>query len=138
MGPIHEVDKLDRYRWVFYAAAVYNAVWSIFVVLLPNFYFDLFRVARPSHPALWQCIGMLVGTFAIAYWLIARDPLRYGAFAWVGLLGKVLGPIGMAYEIMNGRLPLGFAWVCLTNDVIWWIPFALFLGEHYRAEKQKL
>lgn len=112
---------------MFYAAAVYNAVWGIAMVAMPNLVFDLLGMARPNYPSLWQCIGMMVGVFAIGYWLLARDPVRYGPIAWIGLLGKVFGPVGLLMSASNGELPWSFGWICLTNDVIWWIPFGMFL-----------
>ena len=121
------MDDLRFYRWLFYAAAAYNAVWGVVMVAMPNLAFDLLVMARPNYPALWQCIGMMVGVFAIGYWLIAQDPVRYGPIAWIGLLGKVFGPIGLLMAALDGELPWSFGWICLTNDVIWWIPFGLFL-----------
>lgn len=117
---------------MFYAAAVYNAVWGIVMVAMPNLMFDLLGMERPNYPSLFQCIGMMVGVYAIGYWLIARDPIRYAPLAWIGLLGKVFGPVGLTFSSLNGELPWRFGWVCLTNDLIWWIPFAMFL---YRVSK---
>ncbi len=121
------MDDLRAYRVVFYAAAIYNALWGILVVAFPNFYFDLLGMTRPNYPPLFQSIGMMVGVFAIGYWLVARDPVRFGAFVWIGLLGKLFGPIGFLFSALRGELPWSFGWVCLTNDVIWWIPFVAFL-----------
>ena len=45
----------------------------------------------------------------------------------VGLLGKILGPLGMVKSLWTGELPWGFALTCVTNDLIWWLPFALLL-----------
>jgi len=47
--------------------------------------------------------------------------------AAVGLLGKILGPIGLAILILTGQWPLATIILCLTNDLIWWIPFARYL-----------
>ncbi len=121
------MDPLRGYRALFYAAAVYNAVWGVVMVAMPNLMFDLLGMAHPNYPSLFQCIGMMVGVYAIGYWLIARDPIRYAAFAWIGLLGKVFGPMGLAMSALNGELPWRFGWICLTNDLIWWIPFVMFL-----------
>lgn len=121
------MDRLRVYRWVFYAAAIYNAVWGIVMVLFPNLMFDLLDIARPNYPALFQCIGMMVGVYAIGYWLVAKDPVRYAMFAWIGLAGKVFGPVGLSMSAMSGELPWRFGWICVTNDLIWWIPFIMFL-----------
>jgi hypothetical protein len=45
----------------------------------------------------------------------------------VGLTGKVLGPIGLAPLIWTGAWPPATILLCLTNDLVWWIPFGLYL-----------
>jgi len=58
---------------------------------------------------------------------VARVPERGWLLAAVGLIGKVLGPIGLARLIWSGAWPKSTIVLCLTNDLIWWIPFALYL-----------
>jgi hypothetical protein len=45
------------------------------------------------------------------------------------LLGKVLGPLGFIWSVGTAALPLAFGWTILTNDLIWWLPFMLYLRE---------
>ncbi len=120
------MDEWRAYRVWFYAAAVYNAIWGTVVVLWPNALFDLLHLARPNYPSLFQCIGMMVGVYAIAYWLIARDPVRYAALVWVGLLGKLFGPLGFVISALKGDLPWSFGWINVTNDLIWLPAFIAF------------
>ena len=47
--------------------------------------------------------------------------------AAVGLAGKVLGPLGLAELIWSGTWPARTAVLCITNDLIWWLPFGLYL-----------
>ena len=129
------MEKLDRFRWFFFAAAVYNAVWGLAVSVFPFFIFDLCRIARPGQPWLMQCIGMIVGVYAIGYWFVSRDPRRYGAFVWVGLAGKVLGPVGFLFGAVSGEIPWSFGWVNVFNDLIWLPGFVVFLVEWMRLEK---
>ena len=75
---------------------------------------------------LVQVIGMLVGVYAIAYYLLAREPLRYAGLIWVALAGKTLGPVGFAYHAIAGTLPWTFGWTCVLNDLIWWPVFWSF------------
>jgi hypothetical protein len=53
--------------------------------------------------------------------------------AAVGLAGKLLGPIGLLQLIWSGAWPLRTAVLCLTNDLVWWIPFALYLRDAWPA-----
>ena len=42
------------------------------------------------------------------------------------LLGKVLGPIGMVMSFSDDW-PRRLGMICVYNDLIWWLPFGLFL-----------
>jgi hypothetical protein len=119
--------SLDRFRPWFYAAAVYNFVWGTVTVLFPNLFFDLIGEPRPAYPALWQVVGMFVLVYAPAYWWAGRYPERHPHLILIGLLGKVLGPVGFVWAALNGLLPLSFGWTNLTNDLIWWPAFILYL-----------
>jgi hypothetical protein len=125
-------------RWMYYlllVAGAYNLLWGAFAVVFPNTLFQWAGMDLPRYPEIWQCVGMIVGVYGIGYAIAAFDPFRHWPIVLVGLLGKVLGPIGMADAIWKGTLPANAAWVCLTNDVIWWLPFGLILWQAYRAGK---
>jgi len=67
---------------------------------------------------------------------VARRPEHGWLLAAVGLLGKVLGPIGMAVLLLQGVWPLKAMILCLTNDLIWWIPFGLYLWDAWPKFKE--
>jgi hypothetical protein len=120
-------DALARYRPWFYAAAVYNVVWGALHILFPSLFFNVIGMSPPNYLALWQVVGMFVLVYAPAYWWAARFPARHRHLIVIGLLGKVLGPLGFAWSAATGQLPLAFGWTILTNDLIWWPAFILFL-----------
>ena len=121
-----------RYRWWFGAAAMYNALWGSIAAIWPYAMFDAFHIPRPYNSELFQCIGMMVGVYAIGYWLIALDPRRFGAFVWVGLAGKILGPIGFVASALQARIPWTFGWINVTNDLIWLPAFIAFAAKLHR------
>lgn len=123
---------LDRYRPWFYAAAVYNFVWGVFVVLFPLALFRWLDMRPPESPAIFQSVGMMVGVYAYGYYLLARDPERYSGFIWIGILGKTFGPIGFFWSAFHGVLPWSFGWTILTNDLLWWPVFWRFALKHAR------
>jgi hypothetical protein len=126
MGSDHHAYR----RWmsvVLYAAAAYNVLWGLTVILLPSFLFELARMAPPNYPELWQCIGMMVGVYGLGYAVAAANPRRHWPIVLVGLLGKILGPIGFLHAAWQGRLPWVAGLTILANDVAWWLPFALIL-----------
>lgn len=123
-------------RHVLLAAGAYNVLWGAFVVLFPAAMFRWLDMPLPNYPQLWQCIGMIVGVYGIGYAIAAFNPARHWPIVLVGSLGKVFGPLGMVQEVWAGALPRGFALNCVTNDLIWWVPFALILKyawEQHRA-----
>ncbi len=130
--PIHEGDSLTRYRPWFYAAAIYNLVWGAAMSLFPNAFFRLVRMEPPNYLALWQVVGMFVLCYAPAYWWVARHPSRHRHMIVIGLLGKVLGPIGFVWSAANGKLPWAFGLTILTNDLIWWPSFISYLRQAAR------
>lgn len=80
---------------------------------------------------------MVVGLYGILYIEVARVPERGWLIAAVGLAGKILGPIGLGRLIWSGAWPVRTAILCLTNDLIWWIPFALFLYDAWPVFRKR-
>ena len=124
--------SLERYRPWLYAAAGYNLLWGALNVLAPRAVFELLGLPPPSDVPIWQVVGMFVLVYAPAYWWAGRYPERHPHLIAIGLLGKVLGPIGFAWSAFGGQLPLAFGWINLTNDLIWWPAFALYLRDSAR------
>ena len=56
--------------------------------------------------------------------------------AAVGLLGMLLGPIGLVRLIWSGQWPISKASLSLTNDLIWWVPFSLYLYDAWSFFKR--
>lgn len=120
----------SQYSWMTLAlgaAAFYNLVWGAFVILSPATLFSWVGMTQPNYPELWQCVGMIVGVYGVGYAIAATDPLRHWPIVLVGLMGKVLGPIGFVKALLEQRFSPKFLWVILTNDLIWWLPFGLIL-----------
>ena len=120
-------------KWLLLAAGVYNLAFGLFAIVFPRAMFDMIGMEFPRYPELWQCIGMIVGVYGVGYAIAAFDPLRHWPIVLVGFLGKLFGPIGMAWAVSKGTLPIAFGIANVTNDLIWLIPFALIL---IQARKQ--
>lgn len=121
--------QLQPYRAWFYAAAVYNFVWGVVNVLFPHLFFDLVGMEQPNYPALWQVVGMFVLVYAPAYWWAGNYPFRFRHLILIALIGKICGPVGFAWSAATGQLPLVFGYTILTNDLIWWPAFFLYLRQ---------
>ena len=124
-------------RWL-WAAGVYNLVWGTVTIAFPQLVFDLTGIPRINYPEIWQCVGMIVGVYGIGYLIAARDPRTHWPIVLVGLLGKVLGPIGFVSALLQGRFPPLFGLTILTNDLIWWVPFAMILSDAAKHRRNGL
>lgn len=123
-------------KWVLRAAGIYNLAWGAYTVLWPNAYFDQAGLARLNHPEIWQCVGMIVGVYGIGYWIAARAPFTHWPIILVGLLGKLLGPVGFLNAVWKGTLPWKAGLTNVTNDLIWWAPFTIILWRAYRHHQE--
>lgn len=122
-------------KHVLIAAGIYNIVWGTFVVVFPDLPFRWAGLPPINYMEVWQCVGMIVGVYGVGYIIASRDPITHWPIVLVGFLGKVFGPIGMFLAVLHGRLPLSASLTCLTNDIIWWIPFALILRAAYLSNQ---
>ena len=131
-GKAESGDRLARYRPWFYAAAVYNLVWGAVTILFPRLFWSVVGLPAPDYLPIWQVVGMLVMVYAPAYWWVARYPARHRHLVLIALLGKLLGPAGFVWSAFSGQLTLAFGWTILTNDLVWWPAFALYLRDAAR------
>lgn len=113
-------------------AALYNVLWGAWVILFPMASFELAGLPTPNYPEIWQCIGMIVGVYGVGYAIAATNPYRHWPIVLVGLMGKLLGPAGFVMAYCSGKFNLAFALNIITNDLIWWVPFAMVLFKTYR------
>ena len=137
-APPGGIRRRGLHRAVFAAAGAYNLGWGAYAALDPQWLFRFAGMPPLNHPAIFACLGMVVGVYGLLYLEVARAPERGFAIAAVGLLGKVLGPIGLARLIATAAWPPSTLVLCLTNDFIWWIPFGLYLHDawpFYRADR---
>lgn len=117
------------HRAAFVAAGLYNIAWGVYTALDPQWLFRFAGMPLANHPQIFACLGMVIGLYGILYLEVARLPESGWLIAAVGLVGKVLGPIGMAVLLWQGVWPLATVVLCITNDFVWWVPFLLYLHD---------
>lgn len=121
-GPF--ADRL--FRIAFALAGCYNLAFGLWAAVWPLAFFQLFDIPPPIYPGIWACLGMVVGVYGLLYWHAAWKLANAWPIIAVGMLGKVLGPIGMAMSFSD-EWPRRLGMMCVYNDLIWWLPFGLFL-----------
>ncbi len=126
------------HRAVFVAAGLYNIAWGVWSAIDPQWLFRFSGLPPLNHPAVFSCLAMVVGLYGVLYLEVAREPERGWALAAVGLAGKVLGPIGLSVLIVGGHWPPATMVLCLTNDLVWWLPFGLYLKDAWPHYKRSL
>jgi hypothetical protein len=121
-GPF--ADRL--FRITFALAGCYNLAFGLWAAVWPLAFFELFQITPPRYPGIWACLGMVVGLYGLLYLHAAWRLETAWPIIAVGLLGKVLGPIGMVMSF-GDDWPRRLGMLCIYNDLIWWLPFGLFL-----------
>lgn len=127
------------HRVTFLLAGAYNLVWGAYAALRPQAFFATAGLDPTPYPQVFACLGMVVGVYGLLYLEVARVPERGWPIAAVGLLGKVLGPLGMLWMVGTGQWPAAALWLCVTNDFLWWLPFGWYLRDawpHFRDDLQ--
>ena len=120
-------------KWLL-AAGIYNLVWGILSIAIPTLQLDILGIPTSDIVViLWQCIGMIVGVYGVAYIIAATDPNTHWPVVLVGLLGKVFGVMGMLFYIANGTIPAEFGLTCCLNDLFWIPAFASILSKRNPA-----
>jgi len=112
-------------------AGIYNAGWGLYVALDPQWLFRFASMPPLNHSQIFACLGMVVGLYGLVYLEVVRAPEKGWLLVAVGLLGKLLGPAGWAYIVLDGTWPFATVILVLTNDLIWWVPFALYLRDSW-------
>lgn len=132
------IAREGLHRTVFVAAGLYNIAWGCYAALDPQWLFRYAGMPLQNYPEIFASLGMVVGLYGIIYLEVARRPERGWPLAAVGLVGKILGPLGLVQLIHSGAWPKATAVMCVTNDIVWWIPLALYLHDAWPAFRQDI
>ena len=123
-------------RWHSLALAVAGLqclIWGVFIILWPQRSALAYGLAQPPADLfLWQGTGLVILLFGIGYGLASTNPRQHWGIVLVGLLSKVLGPIGMSWAVFQQDVPARVLVLIPINDVLWWIPFAIILSHARR------
>lgn len=133
---MRDIRRRRLHRCTFVAAGLYNLAWGLLSAVYPQWFFTFAGMEPPRYPEIFACLGMVIGLYGILYFQVALFPERSWLIVAVGLAGKVLGPIGLAVLIFQGRWPLRALILTVTNDLPWLIPFGLYLYDVFDMTRQ--
>jgi len=123
--------KADSPRWhgiMLKAAAIYSLSSGLYSAAFPELAMSMLNVEpQTGYAELWRYLGITLCIYGIGYWCASYAPVRHSLFVMIGLLGKILGPIGFLLAARNGSLPVLPGIVFLVNGLLWSIPFTAVL-----------
>jgi len=131
------VIRRRLHRVTFALAGAYNILWGLYAVLDPQWFFRVTGLPLSNTPQIFATLGMVLGLYGVLYLEVARVPERGWLVAAIGLTGKILGPLGLGWLLLTGDWPAKTLVLVATNDLIWWIPFTLYVRDawpYMRAE----
>jgi hypothetical protein len=99
----------------------------------PQWFFRLTGLPPSNTPEIFATLGMVLGLYGVLYLDVARRPASGWLIAAVALAGKILGPLGLAWLILTDTWPPVTIVLVITNDLIWWAPFARYLRDAWPA-----
>ena len=131
--------KTDSPRWhgkVLKAAAACSIVSGLFFGALPALAMSVLKVEpQAGYLELWRYLGITLCVYGVGYWFASYAPVRNSLLVMIGLLGKILGPIGFLLAARNGSFPMLPGIVFLINGLIWSVPFTAILLHAKRSRQ---
>lgn len=116
---------MDRHaKILFTAAAAFNFIGgTTFLLVMPEFAGMVGMAPAPSDPLFTHLCAVLVLTFGWGYWRVSRDPVVNRPIIHMGVLGKSLVVLAVAFDWQAGHTNWPFA-LLISGDVVF---AALFL-----------
>ncbi len=81
------------------------------------------------YPSIWSALGLVLGLYGVLYAYAALRLDRARPIIAIGLTGTILGPVGWILTVHSGELPIRTFPLIAFDDIVWWLPFGLFLLE---------
>ena len=119
----------DWRKWLFYIAALYDALLGAAFVFFWRAIFRHFAITPPNHPGYVQFPGLLLLIFAWMFCRIARDPVANRGLIVYGIALKIAySGLVFWYALTTGVPPM---WVwCAWADVAFLV---LFIAAWWRG-----
>ena len=129
-------SRMRYYRWMFLAAAAWNAFAAGAVLfLLTNAAFRMrLGISNPADPLILQLLASCLFLFGLGYHWVSRALSENHGIVKLGVVGKIIVFILFFGHALAGRIPVGLA-VPTVVDLLFAALFVEFLL-HWRKEAQ--
>ncbi len=110
---------------------VFAGAWHLLlgasIILAPTAFFSLTGLPLPNYLQMWQGAGIMTAVMGVGFVIASRDPMRHWPVILIGLIPKVIAPVGVVWGFWRRDLPPALGSLVLVNDVAWWVPFSMLL-----------
>jgi hypothetical protein len=113
------------FRAVLAAAALYHLGFAAVAVVRPSVLRRSSGIDAPA--AMIAALAVVVALLGLAYAYAAARIEHARPIVLLGLACKIPPPLAVAILVWHGALPASAIALTVVDDVIWWLPFALFL-----------
>jgi hypothetical protein len=128
--------RARHYRLFFALAAASGLGFAVWALLFPFSILDVFQVGRSNFTIVLRSLGVVDGVLAAGYaWAALRLQKAFPLIA-IGLAVKVVVALAWMLAVAGGQLTARTLTLVIFDDVVWWIPFALFLLEGTTAAER--
>jgi hypothetical protein len=127
---------LERYRWFFLVAAVYDMALGLAFFFLYQPLFDWLTMTMPPHVSYIQLSAVFVFVQGLSYALVWLDPLGNLGLVRVGVAYKAGYAALAAYYLLTDQIPaMFFAWFGLFDfaflvGFVWFLRWARRVAPH--------
>jgi hypothetical protein len=128
--------RMRYYRWLFLAAAAWNAFAAGAVLfLLTNAVFRMrMGISKPADPLSLQLLGLCLFLFGLGYYWVGRALSKNHGLVKLGVIGKIAVFILFFGHALAGTIPVTLA-IPSVVDLLFAALFLEFLV-HWRREAQ--
>ena len=111
-------------------------IWGVFIIVWPERSSLAYGFSQPpAELFLWQGMGLVIVLFGVGYTIASTNPQQHWVIVLIGLLSKLLGPIGMAWSVNQGDVSSDVLYLIPINDLIWLIPFGIILLDTHHGRR---
>jgi small multidrug resistance pump len=121
--------RAHNYRFFFKLAALVDLVFGIWALFFPSSILDLFQVTQTGYETWLRGLGLVDLLLALGFRYSGRRLQKAYPYIAIGLAVKVLVPVGWAFAVAGDQLTGRTLTLVIFDDLVWWIPFGLFLLE---------